>query len=108
MKALKAQGFRIGATIEARRTARPSPPSARQREIDNLALEYAENGVPKSKSALHTPGRTVIQRANKFTNYAGTFLYVEAHNKDIVRTAPGANTYATQPDARALVQGRDR
>ena len=38
---------------------------------------------------MPTPGRTVIQRANKFTNYAGTFLYVEAHNKDIVRTAPG-------------------
>ena len=28
----------------------------------------------------------MIQRANKFTNYAGTFLYVEAHNKDIMRT----------------------
>ena len=42
----------------------------------------------EGKSVVPTPGETVIQRANKFTNYAGTFLYVEAHNKATVRTAP--------------------
>ena len=96
--ALKAKGFRIGATIESpEHRAAVAAERDEQREIDALALEYAENGVPKSKSAVATPGRTVIQRANKFTNYAGTFLYVEAHNKDIVRTSPGSNSYVSTP-----------
>jgi hypothetical protein len=30
----------------------------------------------------------VIQRADRFTNYAGTFLYVEAYNKATVSTGP--------------------
>jgi tetratricopeptide (TPR) repeat protein len=81
VKALKARGLRIGATIESpAHRAAVAAERDEQREVDNLALEYAENGVPKSRSAVNTPGRTVIQRANKFTNYAGTFLYVEAHN----------------------------
>ena len=93
--ALKAKGFRIGATIESpAHRAAVAAERDEQREIDTMALEYAENGLPKSKSALPTPGRTVVQRANKFTNYAGTFLYVEAHNKDIVRTTPGGNAYS--------------
>ena len=93
--ALKAKGFRIGATIESpEHRAAVAAERDEQREIDTMALEYAENGLPKSKSALPTPGRTVVQRANKFTNYAGTFLYVEAHNKDIVRTTPGGNAYS--------------
>ena len=54
----------------------------------------------EGKSVVPTPGETVIQRANKFTNYAGTFLYVEAHNKATVRTAPGGNT-VHRPDAGA-------
>ena len=49
-------------------------------------MEYARTGVPKRKSAVATPGETVIQRAHKFTNYAGTFLYVEAHNKNTIVT----------------------
>ena len=30
---------------------------------------------------MNLPGNVVIQRAYTFTNYAGRFLYVEAHNK---------------------------
>jgi hypothetical protein len=53
-----------------------------------------------------TPGETVIQRANKFTNYAGTFLYVEAHNKATVRTTPGGNTF-TGPTLALSLAGAD-
>ena len=35
----------------------------------------------KAKGAVNVPGNVVIQRAYTFTNYAGRFLYVEAHNK---------------------------
>ena len=30
---------------------------------------------------VNVPGDTVIMRAYTFTNYAGRFLYVEAHNR---------------------------
>src|SRR6478609_10161527 len=92
--ALKKRGFGFGRTIESpeHRAAIAAERDA-QREIDNRVIDYASNGVPKSKSAVATPGETVIQRANKFTNYAGTFLYVEAHNKATVRTTPGGNTF---------------
>jgi hypothetical protein len=103
--ALKARGFRIGATIEdAEHRAAVAAERDEQRELDELALTFAEDGAPKRKSAVDTPGKTVIQRANRFTNYAGTFLYVEAHNKDIVRTAPNANTY-TGPTLAVSVKG---
>ena len=41
------------------------------------------------------PGETVIQRANTFTNYAGRFLYVEAHNKGVIQTGTGNGTGRT-------------
>ena len=44
---------------------------------------------------MPTPGETVIQRANTFTNYAGTFLYVEAHNKGVIQTGTGNGTGRT-------------
>ena len=53
------------------------------------------------------PGETVIQRANKFTNYAGTFLYVEAHNKATIRVT-GQQHPVHRPDAGAVVRGRRR
>ncbi len=52
------------------------------------------------------PGETVIQRANKFTNYAGTFLYVEAHNKAIKRVT-GSNTQFTGPTLQMAYAGAD-
>ena len=48
----------------------------------------------------------MIQRANKFTNYAGTFLYVEAHNKAISRVA-GSNTQFTGPTLAVAYAGAD-
>ena len=48
----------------------------------------------------------MIQRANKFTNYAGTFLYVEAHNKATRRT-PGSNSAFTGPTLALSFAGAD-
>ena len=86
---------------------RPSPPSATSSASRRARAQHAEDGAPKTKSAVTVPGRTVVQRANKFTNYAGTFLYVEAHNKDIVRTAWNQQ-HVHGPDPGRLVQGRHR
>ena len=55
---------------------------------------------------MPTPGEIVIQRANKFTNYNGTFIYVEAHSKATVRTTPGGNTF-TNPTMAMSVAGPD-
>ena len=50
--ALKAKGFGIGATIEdPKHRAAVSAERDEQREADQLALTYAEDGAPKSKSA---------------------------------------------------------
>jgi hypothetical protein len=49
-----------------------------------LAANVAKNGLTqsnKAKGAVNVPGNIVIQRAYTFTNYAGRFLYLEAHNK---------------------------
>ena len=87
-----------------RRAPRSTPSARRPRPWSRSRVDLAKNGVPRGgiklegKSVVPTPGETVIQRANKFTNYAGTFLYVEAHNKATVRTAPGANA-VHRPDA---------
>jgi hypothetical protein len=95
---LRAAGFRIGHTIEDATTrAAVAEERDAQREADALAGEYAENGVPKGKAAAVAPrGETVIQRAHKFTNYAGTFLYVEAHNKATMATGPTTITGPSQ------------
>ncbi|RKQ93515.1 chitobiase/beta-hexosaminidase-like protein [Solirubrobacter pauli] len=104
---LKQRGFKIGRTIETpeHREAIAAARDA-QRELDSRTAEYAENGVPKTRSAVAQPGETVIQRANKFTNYAGTFLYVEAHNKAIQRVA-GSNTQFTGPTLQMAYAGAD-
>ena len=83
---LRAEGYTIGQTVEDASTRlavkaadRRRPPRARQ-----LAAEVAKNGLTKSakaKGAVNVPGNVMIQRAYTFTNYAGRFLYVEAHNK---------------------------
>jgi len=91
--ALRAEGFRIGETIEddASRAA-VAEQRDEAREAEQLASAYAEQGAPKTKAAAATRGETVIQRADRFTNYAGTFLYVEAHNKATVST--GATSFS--------------
>jgi len=87
---LRAEGYTIGATIEDHNTwleRKAEIAATDQREA--LAAQFAENGVPKSgvvvkgKRIVATPGETVIMNAYTFTNYAGRFLYVEAHNKAV-------------------------
>jgi hypothetical protein len=94
--ALRREGHRIGRTIEDAST-RAAVAEARddQRELESRALDFAERGVPKSKAAVAPRGETVIQRAHKFTNYAGTFLYVEAHNKATIVTGSSTVTGPT-------------
>ena len=104
------QGYRIGRTIEDAKT-RAAVNDEREATAaqEKLAGDLAENGVPQGgaklegKSVVPTPGETVIQRANKFTNYAGTFLYVEAHNKATV-AGRGLQHRLHRPDAGALVR----
>ena len=50
-------------------------------QAESLATAWAEDGVPKGRAAVAPRGETVVQRADRFTNYAGTFLYVEAYSK---------------------------
>jgi hypothetical protein len=93
---LKAAGYTIGRTIEDSNTG-SARMEQRQAILDEeaLAADLAENGMPKGgtkfegKSVVPTPGDTVIQRANTFTDVVGPsgatttarFLYVEAFNK---------------------------
>ncbi|HWK27557.1 MAG TPA: M14 family metallopeptidase [Solirubrobacter sp.] len=102
---LEAAGYRIGRTIEDANT-RADAAEARdaQRELDALAADYAQQGVPKAKSVVSPRGETVIQRAHRFTNYAGTFLYVEAHSKAITVTN---NTVVSGPSQALSFAGPD-
>jgi hypothetical protein len=94
---LRAEGYTIGATIQDQDDwlARKAEIAATD-EREALAERFAENGVPKSgvvvkgKRIVPIPGNTVIMNAYTFTNYAGRFLYVEAHNKQV--TANGGPT----------------
>jgi hypothetical protein len=85
---LRALGYTIGETVEDRSTwldrkAEIAATDAREA----LAEQFALHGSPKSGTVVKgqrivpTPGETVIMNAYTFTNYAGRFLYVEAHNK---------------------------
>jgi len=97
---LRALGYEIGEVVEDGDTW-----EERKREIEatkeaeQLAGRFAKNGISKSgvtikgKKIVPVPGETVIMRAYTFTNYAGRFLYVEAHNK---AHQPNVNGPATQ------------
>ena len=63
-----------------KRARRRSPPPT---EARRARAEFAEEGVDTSKlrGAVPPVGETVVMRSYTFTNYAGRFLYVEAHNK---------------------------
>jgi hypothetical protein len=75
---LRAEGYEIGRTIaddetiEARLAERRAATRA-----ENRALSLAESGV----ADVEQPGEVTIMRAYQFENYAGRFLYVEAHSK---------------------------
>ncbi|MDA0163250.1 M14 family zinc carboxypeptidase [Solirubrobacter ginsenosidimutans] len=95
---LRAEGYTIGETIADRNTwlARKAEIAATD-EAERKAREYAVEGAPaagKAKGAVAPPGETVIMRAYTFTNYAGKFLYVEAHNKATTPTTGPVLTMA--------------
>jgi Zinc carboxypeptidase/Chitobiase/beta-hexosaminidase C-terminal domain len=99
--ALREKGYTIGRTVEnaATRAAAAAERDA-TRAAEGLARDLARSGVTRGakldgKSAVSVPGETVIQRANTFTNYAGRFLYVEAHNKGVIQTGTGNGTGRT-------------
>ncbi len=84
---LRADGYKIGETVADNTTwlARKAEIAATT-EREALGKQLAQAGIPKSgvrggKQIVTVPGEVVIMRAYTFTNYAGRFLYVEAHNK---------------------------
>src|ERR1700754_459962 len=81
---LRAEGYEFGEVVEDHKTwldRRAEIDATTQRE--KQAKEFAQRGVPKgAKNAVTIPGEVVIMRAYTFTNYAGRFLYVEAHDKN--------------------------
>ena len=105
--ALKAKGFGIGATIEdAKHRAAVAAERDEQREARRArAQPTPRTARPRASPPSTRPARPSSSARTSFTNYAGTFLYVEAHNKDIVRTAPNANTYDAGPTLAVSVKG---
>ena len=82
---LRAEGYKIGETLEDEGSwlARKAQ-IAETTAAEALSGLVAKNGLSKSakaKGAVELPGETVIMRSYTFTNYAGRFLYAEAHNK---------------------------
>ena len=100
-EALREKGYTIGRTVEDA-TTRAGAAAERDeaRAAESLARDIARSGRTsgvklEGKAVVPVPGETVIQRANMFTNYAGTFLYVEAHNKGVIQTGTGNGTGRT-------------
>jgi hypothetical protein len=82
---LRAEGYTIGQTVEDESTRLAvKAQTAEQAAQEAMAASVAQSGLTKAnkaKGAVNVPGTIVIQRAYTFTNYAGRFLYLEAHNK---------------------------
>jgi len=82
--ALRAAGVRIVTTLE---DAADTADASEEREAafaqERTARVLAQTGsATKARSAaIPLPGEVTIMRAYTFTNYAGRFLYVEAHTK---------------------------
>ena len=98
---LRAEGVQVVRTLEdADSTRQASAEREATRAREARARELAQTGKQKSsKSAIPLPGEVVIQRAYTFTNYAGRFLYVEAHSK--------AATPTTSPTMMLAFAGAD-
>jgi Zinc carboxypeptidase/Chitobiase/beta-hexosaminidase C-terminal domain len=76
---LRAAGYTIGATVADQETIDDRLVERRADvRAERRAEAFALDGVPADVNA---PGEVVIMRAYTFTNYAGRFLYVEAHSK---------------------------
>jgi Zinc carboxypeptidase/Chitobiase/beta-hexosaminidase C-terminal domain len=90
--ALRARGVQFLRTLETdaatdRREVERDAALARE----DRAHELAESGSAaggRSQSAIPQPGEVTIMRAYTFTNYAGRFLYVEAHTKAATPVTP--------------------
>jgi hypothetical protein len=97
---LRAEGYEIGATIsdedsiEARLAERRAAVRA-----ENRAEAFAEGA--RSAADVQVPGEVTIMRAYRFQNYAGKFLYVEAHSK------LGTTSAATTANLSAATAGAD-
>src|SRR3954468_14768280 len=93
--ALRAQGVQFIRTLEddattAARNAEAEQALAEQRLSASLAKDGAASGTIRlrGKAVVPTPGEVTLMRAYTFTNYAGRFLYVEAHTKLATNAAP--------------------
>jgi hypothetical protein len=77
---LRAEGYEIGATISDQESidARLAERRAAVR-AENRAEAFAEGA--RSAADVQVPGEVTIMRAYRFENYAGKFLYIEAHSK---------------------------
>src|SRR5262245_11243148 len=104
---LQARGVQFVRTLETAATteARVDERDAAQtREARAQAL--AEGGsAARSQSAIPQPGEVTVMRAYTFTNYAGRFLYVEAHTK--AATPVTANNVVASPTMALSSAGAD-
>ena len=105
---LRAEGYTIGADGRGRELAPRRQGADRGDDRGRGAGGRGRrNGLSKSakaKGAVNVPGNVVIQRAYTFTNYAGRFLYVEAHNKlHTDTTGPAMSFTYTGPNGTSQV-----
>ena len=90
---LQAQGVQFVKTLETdaateRRVDERDAAEAREARAQDLAETGSASSGSRSQSAIPLPGEVTIQRAYTFTNYAGRFLYVEAHTKAATPVTP--------------------
>jgi hypothetical protein len=92
--ALRARGVRFVKTLETpatteRRVAERDAALTRESRARELAQRGAAAVSPRgANNAIPLPGEVTIMRAYTFTNYAGRFLYVEAHTKAATPVTP--------------------
>ncbi len=76
---LRAAGYTVGATVTDEEALDDRVREMRaDARAEARSEAFALDGVPADVTA---PGEVTIMRAYTFTNYAGKFLYVEAHSK---------------------------
>ena len=105
---LRADGYRIGEVVaDEHNFEERKAEIAATTAAEALAAEVAANGLTKTakaQGAVNVPGKVVIQRSYTFSNYAGRFLYVEAHNKDHTDTTGPAMSFTyTGPNGTSQV-----
>ena len=91
--ALRARGVQFIRTLETdaatdRRVDERDAALEREARAHDLAESGSAAAGDRSKSAIPLPGEVTIMRAYTFTNYAGRFLYVEAHTKAATPVTP--------------------